>query len=591
MPTGLSGTAMKDPPNAARGPLRALARCRGAFLGVGLLSAAVNLLMLTGSIFMLEVYDRVLPSRSVPTLVGLVAVAGLLYLFLGLFDLIRNRILARVGDAFDAALSARIHDIVLVRPLRRGADGDALQPLRDVDQVRSYLAGSGPAALFDLPWLPFYLAICFAFHFWIGVTAAAGAALLMALTIATEFGTRRHVAAAVGHATARQALAEGGRRNAEAVRAMGMAPRLTARWTDANRRYLASQRRAADVAAGLGAGSRVARMMLQSGVLAVGAYLVIGQEASAGLIIASSILVARAVAPVEQLIATWKGFVAARQSLGRLRALCAQHPPEPARMPLPPPAAGLVASGLCVVPPGARRVVVQDVELRLAAGSAVGIIGPSASGKSSLARALVGVWAPARGTIRLDGLDLAHWPAERLGRHVGYLPQDVELFAGSVAENIARFDPEARAEQIIAAARAADVHELIATLPDGYDTQIGDGGADLSAGQRQRIGLARALFGDPFLVVLDEPNSNLDAEGDAALTKAILGIRLRQGIAVVVAHRPSALAGVDLVLAMKHGRVAAFGPRDEVLRQATPQLAPLRRPEPALAAMAAMAAN
>ena len=587
MPTGLSGTAMKDPPNAATGPLRALARCRGAFLGVGLLSAAVNLLMLTGSIFMLEVYDRVLPSRSVPTLVGLVAVAGLLYLFLGLFDLIRNRILARVGDAFDAALSARIHDIVLVRPLRRGADGDALQPLRDVDQVRSYLAGSGPAALFDLPWLPFYLAICFAFHFWIGVTAAAGAALLMALTIATEFGTRRHVAAAVGHATARQALAEGGRRNAEAVRAMGMAPRLTARWTDANRRYLASQRRAADVAAGLGAGSRVARMMLQSGVLAVGAYLVIGQEASAGLIIASSILVARAVAPVEQLIATWKGFVAARQSLGRLRALCAQHPPEPARMPLPPPAAGLVASGLCVVPPGARRAVVQDVELRLAAGHAVGIIGPSASGKSSLARALVGVWAPARGTIRLDGLDLAHWPAERLGRHVGYLPQDVELFAGSVAENIARFDPEARAEQIIAAARAADVHELIATLPDGYDTQIGDGGAVLSAGQRQRIGLARALFGDPFLVVLDEPNSNLDAEGDAALTKAILGIRLRQGIAVVVAHRPSALASVDLVLAMKHGRVAAFGPRDEVLRQATPQLAPLRRPEPALAAMAA----
>lgn len=587
MPVGLNGNAMNDRASAAIGPLRALARCRGAFVGVGLLSAAVNLLMLTGSIFMLEVYDRVLPSRSVPTLIGLVAVAGLLYLFLGLFDLIRNRILARVGDAFDAAMSARIHDIVLVRPLRQGMDGDALQPLRDVDQVRSYLAGSGPAALFDLPWLPFYLAICFAFHFWIGVTAAAGAALLLALTIATEFGTRRHVAAAVGHATARQALAEGGRRNAEAVRAMGMAQRLTARWTDANRRYLASQRRAADVAAGLGAGSRVTRMMLQSGVLAVGAYLVIGQEASAGLIIASSILVARAVAPVEQLIANWKGFVAARQSLGRLRALCAQHPAEAERMPLPPPGAGLVASGLCVVPPGARRVVVQDVELRLAAGGAVGIIGPSASGKSSLARALVGVWAPARGTIRLDGVDLAHWPAERLGRHVGYLPQDVALFAGSVAENIARFDPEARAEQIIAAARAADIHELIAALPDGYDTQIGDGGAVLSAGQRQRIGLARALFGDPFLVVLDEPNSNLDAEGDAALTKAILGIRMRQGIAVVVAHRPSALAGVDLVLAMKHGRVAAFGPRDEVLRQATPQLAPLRRLEPAPAAMVA----
>lgn len=560
-------------------PRAALARCRAAFIGVAVLSAAVNVLMLTGSIFMLEIYDRVLPSRSVPTLLGLVAIAAMLYAFLGVFDLVRTRILARIGDAFDQALSARIYDAVLARPLRRVRAGDALQPLRDVDQVRSYLAGNGPAALFDLPWLPFYLFICFAFHFWIGVTAAAGALVLLALTLLTEFGTRRHVRAAVDHAMARNALAEGGQRNAEVVQAMGMAERLGARWADANRRYLASQRRAADVASGLGAASRIVRMMLQSGVLAVGAYLVIHQEASAGLIIASSILVARAVAPVELVIANWKGFVAARQGLARLGALMAQYPQQPARMELPAPCGFLNVSGLSLMPPGEQRLVVADVDLRLAAGTALGIIGPSASGKSSLARALAGVWPPARGKIRLDGAELAHWPPLRLGRHVGYLPQDIELFAGSVAENIARFQSGASPEAIIAAARAADVHDMIVGLPDGYDTQIGDGGAALSGGQRQRIGLARALFGDPFLVVLDEPNSNLDADGEQALTRAILGIKLRNGIAVVVAHRPSALAGVDLVLVLKQGRMAAFGPRDEILRPAAPVAPPPRRPE------------
>jgi PrtD family type I secretion system ABC transporter len=564
------------------GPFAALARCRMAFAGVAVLSAAVNVLMLTGSIFMLEVYDRVLPSRSVPTLIGLVVVACLLYSFMGTFDLIRTRILARIGDAFDAAMNGRVYDIVLACPLRRGGDADGLQPIRDVDQVRSFLAGNGPAALFDLPWLPFYLAICFAFHFWIGITALAGAVLLITLTLATEFGTRRQVRQAIEHATSRTALADGGRRNAEVVRAMGMAERLAARWSTANRRYLASQRRAADVAGGLGACSRIARMMLQSGVLAVGAFLVIHQEATAGLIIASSILVARAVAPVELVIANWKGFVAARQSLGPLRVLCAQHPGEPARMELPAPAAFLNVSGLFVVPPGSQRAVIQDLEFRVAAGSALGIIGPSASGKSSLARALVGVWAPARGKVRLDGVDLAHWPPERLGRHVGYLPQDVELLAGTVAENIARFDADASPAAIIAAARAADVHEMIVGLPEGYETQIGEGGVILSGGQRQRIGLARALYGDPFLVVLDEPNSNLDADGEQALTKAILAIRMRNGIAIVVAHRPSALAGVDMVMALKQGQVAAFGPRDQVVRPAPVEAPPVRRPEPIL---------
>jgi PrtD family type I secretion system ABC transporter len=561
-------------------PFGALARCRLAFAGVAMLSAAVNVLMLTGSIFMLEVYDRVLPSRSVPTLIGLVVVACMLYLFLGFFDLVRNRILSRICDAFDAAMSGRVYDIVLARPLRQGGEADPQQPIRDVDQVRSFLAGNGPAALFDLPWLPFYLAICFAFHFWIGITAVAGSILLITLTLAAEFGTRRHVRQAIEQATSRTALADGGRRNAEVVRAMGMADRLVARWSEANRRYLASQRRAADVAGGLGACSRIVRMMLQSGVLAVGAFLVIHQEATAGLIIASSILVARAVAPMEMVIANWKSFVAARQSLRRLRILCDQHPLEPGRMRLPAPTASLNVSGLFVVPPGGQRAVIQDVEFRVTAGSALGVVGPSASGKSSLARALVGVWAPARGKIRLDGVDLAQWPPQRLGRHVGYLPQDVELFAGTVAENIARFDPDATPDAIIAAADAADVHDMIVALPEGYDTQIGEGGVTLSGGQRQRIGLARALYGDPFLVVLDEPSSNLDADGEHALTKAILAIRMRNGIAVIVAHRPSALAAVDMVLALKQGKVAAFGPRDQVVRPAVPEAPLIRRPEP-----------
>ena len=451
-------------------PLQALARCRAAFSGVALLSAAVNILMLTGSVFMLEVYDRVLPSRSVPTLIGLVVVAGMLYLFLGLFDLIRNRILARVGDAFDAAMSGRIYDLVLARPLQRGAAMDALQPLRDVDQVRSYLAGSGPAALFDLPWLPFYLFLCFAFHFWIGVTAAAGAVLLIVLTIATEFGTRRHVSAAVGHATMRHALAEGGRRNAEVVRAMGMAQRLTARWGDANRRYLESQRRAADVASGLGAGSRIVRMMLQSGVLAVGAYLVIHQQASAGLIIASSILVARAVAPVELVIANWKGFVGARQSLGRLQALCDLHPAEP--RPDAPTRARLLPQHLGPVrraaghparggagrrTAGRRRQCPRDHRAqclrqvlarprpgrRVAAGSRQD---PSRRRRPRRTGRPRGSGAMSATCRRTSSCSPARWPRTSPASSLGH------------------------ARRIIAAARAADVHEMIVALPEGYDT-------------------------------------------------------------------------------------------------------------------------
>ncbi len=543
----------------------ALAACRGAFISIGLMAGMSNILMLTGAFFMLEVYDRVLPSRSIPTLVGLVMLAGGLYTAQGLLDLIRGRILVRIGGRLDEALSGRVYETIVRLPLKVGNRTDGLQPLRDLDSVRSFLSGSGPNALFDLPWLPVYLVICFLFHPYIGLAALFGAIVLGIITMMTETMTREPTRAATGFAMARQSLAETSRRNAEVLTAMGMTSRIAALWSDANTKYLASQRRASDVAGGFGSASKVLRMMLQSGVLAVGAYLVIYQLATAGIIIAGSILSARALAPVDLAIANWRGFVSARQGWKRLTDLLALLPAQTAPMALQPPTKSLIVEGVAVTPPGSEKVVVQDASLSLQAGNGLGIIGPSGSGKSSLARMLVGVWRPARGRIRLDGAALDQWSPEALGNHIGYLPQDVELLAGTVAQNIGRFLVPQDAEAVIAAANAAGVHDMIVGLPDGYETQVGESGSALSAGQAQRVALARALYGDPFLVVLDEPNSNLDAEGDEALSRAIMSVRARGGIVVVVAHRPSAIAGVDLLLMMTQGRVQAFGPKDEVL--------------------------
>ncbi|KQP58515.1 type I secretion protein [Methylobacterium sp. Leaf399] len=545
----------------------ALARCRAAFIGVGVMSGLINVLYLTGSFFMLEVYDRVIPSRSVPTLVGLVVLALVLYAFQGVLEMLRSRILARVGAALDEALSARVFDIVVRAPLKGAAPGDGLLPLRDLDQLRAFLSGTGPSALFDLPWMPIYVGICFLFHPLIGVAAVAGAAILAVLTYLTDRSTREPSQTSTAHGMRRNGLAEAGRRNAEVLAAMGMQGRLATRWGVANRDYMDSQQQVADVAGGYGAGSKVFRMALQSGVLALGAWLVINNQASAGIIIASSILVARSLAPAELAIANWKGFVQARQSWARLSDLFARIPATGQPHSLPAPSQSVTVEGVSIAPPGAQRLVVQDLSLGLKAGQGLGIIGPSASGKSSLVRALVGVWPPLRGKVRIDGAALDQWSSADLGPHIGFLPQEVELFGGTVAENIARFDPDASSADIIAAAKAAGVHDLILRLSEGYDTRLGENGAGLSAGQRQRVGLARALYGDPFLVVLDEPNANLDNEGENALTQAILGVRQRGGICVVVAHRPSALAAVDLILMMADGRAQAFGPKDEVLKR------------------------
>ena len=552
----------------------ALRACRGAFVGVGIMSCMINLLYLTGSLFMLEVYDRVLPSRSVPTLVGLAILAGGLYTAQGILDLIRIRILGRIGTALDEALNSRVFDTIVRLPLTAGARNEGLQPLRDLDNVRSFLSGMGPGAFFDLPWLPFYLAICFAFHVMIGLTALVGAIILITLTIVTEFMSRAPAREALGLAARRNDLAASGRRNAEVLVAMGMSGRLNKRWSEANQNYLAGNQRASDVSGGLGAIAKVMRMTLQSAVLAVGAYLVIHQEATAGIIIAGSILSARALAPVDLAIAHWKSFVAARQSWRRLNKLLESLPARTAQTMLQSPSSRLAVEAVSVAPPGDQKIVVQDVTFALEAGNGLGVIGPSGSGKSSLVRALVGVWQPFRGKVRLDGAALDQWSSDVLGRHVGYLPQDVELFAGSVAQNICRFDPEADSEAIIAAAREAGVHQMIIKMRDGYDTQVGEQGAALSAGQAQRVALARALYGDPFLIVLDEPNSNLDTEGDEALTRAVRAARERGAIVVVVAHRPVWIEAVDMLLVLKDGRMHAFGPKDTVLGQVLQRVAP-----------------
>ncbi|WP_312891277.1 type I secretion system permease/ATPase [Mesorhizobium silamurunense] len=587
-PTVTSGKPSANPPRrrAARSPRSelavALASCRSAFLAVGLFSGVLNVLMLTGSLYMLEVYDRVLPSRSLPTLVGISILLLILYCGQGILDFVRGRVLVRIGGALDEALGQRVYTSMLRLPLKTGREGDGLQPMRDLDGVRAFLSGMGPTALFDLPWLPLYLVIIFMFHWLLGVTALVGAIVLVTLTIMAERLTRKPVSSGTLSGIRRNGLITAASRNAEVVAAMGMAGWLAARWGDANLEYIAEQRKVSDVAGGFGAISKVLRMLLQSSMLGIGAWLVIEQQATAGIIITASILSGRALAPVDLAIANWKGFITARLGWQRLTKVLAALPAEAEPMLLPAPSANMSMQNVSIAAPGTQRLLVHDASFAMEAGHAVGIIGPSGSGKSTLVRALVGAWLPVAGRIRLDGADLDQWSQQEHGRHIGYLPQDVELFAGTVAENIARFEPDADAGAIIAAAKAAGAHELIVGFREGYETEIGEHGEALSAGQRQRIALARALYRDPFLVVLDEPNSNLDMDGEQALIRAMIAVRERGGVVVIVAHRPNVLTAVDFVLAMNQGRIHAFGPKDEVFAKMFPTLRPVPAANPQL---------
>jgi PrtD family type I secretion system ABC transporter len=555
---------------------QALRRCRLAFVGVGLFSGMINILMLTAPLFMLQIYDRVLPSHSIPTLVGLAILAVGLFAIQGALDAVRGRVLLRIGTSINEDLSRRVFNAIIRPPLKMRCGGEGLQPMRDLDQIRSFLSSPGPSALFDLPWMPLYVGVCYLFHPWIGIAALCAAIVLIILTISSEVMTSGPAKAAVGYAAARNALLDSSRRNAEVLQAMGMGPQLAGRFEAANEEYLQNHSRATDRVVVLGSLSRVMRLALQSLVLGLGAYLVLNQEATAGIIIASSILVSRALAPVDMAIANWKNFVAARLARKRLNDLFRLMQKHKQPLALPKPCDSLVVESASANPPGHPRVVLQDIGFNLRSGDGLGIIGPSASGKSSLARLLVGVWQPLKGKVRVDGAALDQWSSEALGQHIGYLPQSVELFDGTVGDNISRFEKDSDAEAIIAAAKAAGVHKLIVSLPEGYETSIGEDGANLSAGQRQRVALARALYRDPFLVVLDEPNSNLDSEGEDALIASIQGVRARGGIVVVIAHRASALSALDLILVLNQGRQAAFGPKDQVLRAMTrPSVAPL----------------
>ncbi|MFG1477939.1 type I secretion system permease/ATPase [Xanthobacter sp. V4C-4] len=544
----------------------ALTSCRGALVAVGLFSAVINVLMLSGSLYMLQVYDRVLTSRSVATLVGLSALLLVAYMLQGYLDAVRARMLGRIGAQFEAAVAPAAFGAVRRLALLGGAAAAPAQPVRDLDQIRAFLTSLGPTALFDLPWMPLFVAGCFLLHPGLGALALAGGAVVLLLTLVAELSGRATSRALRASRAAREAVVEASRRNAEALSAMGMGPAFAAAFAEANARHARDWLAGADVAGTAGAIAKVARMVLQSAVLGLGAGLAIAGEMSGGAMIAASIMTSRALAPIEIAVAHWKGFVATREALARLRrTLDLPALADGAPTALPAPGRALAVDGLIVTAPGQAAPLLKGVGLSLEAGQGLGVIGPSASGKSTLARALVGVWPALKGDVRLDGAALPQWSEAARGRHIGYLPQDVELCAGSVAQNIARFDPTATPETILAASRAAGAHALILKLDRGYDTPVGDNGVALSAGQRQRIALARALYGEPFLVVLDEPNSNLDPEGDAALTAAVTGVRARGGIVIVVTHRQAALAAVDLVAVMSEGAISKIGPKAEVL--------------------------
>lgn len=567
------------------GPVRAaIRRCYHILFGVGVFSGVINILALTGSFYMLQVYDRVLPSHSVQTLIGLSVLMGGLYVANGFLDFFRVRVMSRVGVRFDDQLRDLVFSAIQLMPLRVRQGGEGLQPLRDLDQIRTFLSSLGPAAFFDLPWVPVYLAVIYLLHPLLGIFAIAGALTIVFLAIITHVKSAGPLREAAKSASKRLAFGEAARRNAEVIRAMGLAQHLKIRWSEINDLHLTEQLKATDAVGGISTISKILRLLMQSGMLGFGAFLVIRGELSAGAIIASSIIMSRALAPIETSIAHWRGFVSARHSYHRLidlfRVLAND---DEDKLDLPDPSAEIIVENVSVVPPSATRPVVHNVSFSLTAGDGLGIIGPSGSGKTTLARVLVGAWQPVAngGNVRLDGAAIDQWTPDTLGRHIGYLPQGIELFEGTVAENIARFEADALNNVIIAAAQEAGVHDMIVRLPDGYQTQVGEGGGLLSAGQRQRIALARALYGNPFFVVLDEPNSNLDQLGDVALTDAILSVRRRGGIIVVIAHRPSALAAVDKVMALIDGHMHAFGSKDEVLRKMMQPASEPQRPSKA----------
>lgn len=572
---------------AARGETRdelraALAAHRSVLWSVGAFSAVINLLMLAPAIYMLQVYDRVLSSGNGLTLLMLTLLVVGLYTLMAALEWLRGLLVIRLGDGLDQTLGGRVYEAGFEHRLAGGPLPPG-QALGDLNQVRQFLTGSAIFAFFDAPWAPLYLLVLFLFDPWLGGLALVGGAVLLALAFVNERWSRAPLKQAGEHAIQAGKVAEDQARNAEVVRALGMLPAVRRRWRAAQDAAVDGQHLASERSALITAATRGLRIALQSLMLGTGAWLALNGRITPGMMVAGSILVGRMLAPVEQLVGAWRQWTNTRQAHRRLQALLAAHPPRQPGVALPAPTGQLRVEGLAVVPPGAARPTLVNLNFELEAGRILGVVGASGSGKSSLARALVGVWTPRAGKVRLDGADLAHWDRAVLGPYLGYLPQDVELFAGTVAENIARFGP-VDSEKVVDAARQADVHELILRLPNGYDTPLSEGGEGLSGGQKQRVALARALYGDPVLLVLDEPNANLDESGEAALAATLRRLRDAGRTVVLITHRAGVLAVTDQILALKDGAMLRFDTSDKVLGNLGG-----RRPEPAAPSPAAAA--
>jgi ATP-binding cassette subfamily C protein EexD len=544
---------------------QALASVRHAFLTAGIFSLFINVLMLAGPLYMLQVYDRVLTSQSIPTLVALTVLLIVLYIALGLLEGVRSQVLNRVAGRLDRMLGPATLVTIARCRLETGRE-IADEPLRDLAVVRQFVSGSGPPAFFDVPWTPIFLAITFLIHWTLGAFALAAAFAMVVLALLNELRTKsllRKGKTATDFAT-RMAVESG--RNTEAMVAMAMTEPIVNRWRYAHEIADDMMRRAGDRMVAFSTATRTLRLFVQSGLLAIGAVLVIKQVISPGMMIAVSIIGGRAVAPVGQAVAQWRGLLAAREAFGRLKELLRSHPSEGMKMSLPSPQGRIELRGVCAAPPGADKPVLKDISFKLNAGEILGVIGPSAAGKSTLAHVLLGLWQPQSGSVRLDGSDLSVWNRNEIGRKIGYLPQSVELFDGTIAQNISRFYPGATPEAICRAASLAAVHDYILALPEGYNMRIGAGGGRLSAGQRQRIGLARAIYGDPVLVVLDEPNANLDAPGETALLYTLQSLKASGTTVILITHRPAGLDLVDRFLVLDRGEIRAFGSKASVVQ-------------------------
>jgi ATP-binding cassette, subfamily C, bacterial len=556
--------ASKTKPDEVRDVLRT---CRSYFVSVGVFSLAINLLYLASPLYMLQVYDRVISSSSIVTLAMLTIALLIAFSALAGLDVVRAQVLTRASIRLDRLLAGRV--VMAILDSTSAVGGARSQLLRDFDTFRQFITGMGIHAVFDLPWAPLYLLVIFMLHPLLGAFSLASAVLLVLMALINERLVRPPINESNEAASRNYAFTEMSLRNSEVVQAMGMAEGLLRRWGRDRVRMIGRQVTASDRAAVMSSVIRFLRLAMQSLILGLGAYLVIERSITVGAMFAASILLGRALQPVEQIVGSWRGLVSARDAYVRVRDLLAANPLRGGRLELPRPVGHVSVEGVTYIPPRSNRPILKGVSFRIEPGEVIGVIGPSGAGKSTLVRNIVGVLRPNAGTVRLDGADIATWPRASLGQYFGYLPQDVELFADSVAANISRFQ-QVRGEAVVKAAQMAGVHDMILRLPDGYETQVGEGGTTLSGGYRQRIGLARAVFGSPSLVVLDEPSSNLDAEGEAALSECILKLKKNKVTVILVSHRPSTVAVVDKILLLIDGVVEAFGPRAEILARLGP---------------------